>query len=547
MKQSWNIKSIYPTDEAFHSDVELVKKGLEGDINALQEAAKTLQQLESYVECLMAEDTENKEAYFKNGIVRSLLVRYESALFQLGKELAKDDQCIKKHPEIQFFLEELRDFAKAKGRNEELINALSADGYHSFWSLYQMITGKIRIGDLSVSQAQNLLSHADRKVRLKAFEDWQSAWKAQADVIGQILNHLGGFRLQIYEARGWEDILFEPLFLNRMEKETFNAMWEAIEEAKPAFLRFLATKAKLLGLEKLSWSDVEAPIGELAESAFESTANEIITMFDAFYPKMGDFAKEAFKKEWIEAEDREGKAAGGFCVFFPKTEESRIFMTYKGTPHNVATLAHELGHAYHNECVKHLPYFAQILSMNVAETASTFAEMVVIDRAIALSKSKEGKRKLLDDKLQRSIAYFMNLQARLMFEQAFYEERKKGLVPVARLCELMEKAQREAFCDSLASYDPYFWASKLHFYCTHFPFYNFPYTFGYLMSNGLYARAKEGNFGQKLDAFLEDTGQMHVEALAKKHLDVDLTSPQFWRESIKILLDDVETFIHLGS
>ncbi|NGX26411.1 MAG: hypothetical protein K940chlam6_00332, partial [Chlamydiae bacterium] len=284
---------------------------------------------------------------------------------------------------------------------------------------------------------------------------------------------------------------------------------------------------------------------EMDEVSWEQACETILEQFGKFHPRKAAFAKRALENMWVEAEDRPGKAAGGFCVSLPKSRESRIFMTYKGTPINVATLAHELGHAYHNTCVEHLPFFHQQAQMNVAETASTFGEMVVIDQAIQGAKNDKERLQLLDDKLQRSVAYFMNLHARLLFEKAFYAERKEGFVSVKRLCALMVSSQKEAYCDALADWDPYFWASKMHFYYTYFPFYNFPYTFGYLMSTGLYAHAKEEGFGEKFDAFLEDTAQMQVEELAQKHLGVDLTKPDFWRDSLSILVQDIETFISL--
>ncbi|NGX37727.1 MAG: Oligoendopeptidase F, plasmid [Chlamydiae bacterium] len=550
----WELDSIYASDAAFSEEVSRVKELLVGeDILKLQEAGMLLKQLDSYVSCLMAQDPSDQAAHVKNGELSGLSAAYEGALFKLANRLAEMEeadfqQLLEEFSEIAFYIEELREVAKRKGtkEQEELINALSADGYHSFWSLYQSFTGKIKVGKegLSIGQAYNLLSDANRQVRQQAFKDWNEAWEKDADFLAQLLNHLAGFRLKVYEARGWDDILDEPLFLNRMEPETLNAMWHAIEEAKPAFLRYLEHKAKLLGLEKLSWVDVEAPLGEVAEIPWETACEIIVEQFGKFHPKKAEFAKGVLEKQWVEAEDRKGKAAGGFCVMLPKSGESRIFMTYKGTPINVATLAHELGHAYHNECVKDLPYFYQQMQMNVAETASTFGEAVVIDQVIKGAKTDEERMQLLDDKLQRAVAYFMNLQARLIFEKAFYEERKQGFVSVERLCDLMVAAQKEAYCDALADWDPYFWASKLHFYYTHFPFYNFPYTFGYLLSTGLYARAKEGDFGPKFDAFLADTGQMRVEDLAEKHLGVDLRKPDFWRDCLDVLVKDVDKFIN---
>jgi len=562
---TWELYSIYPTEEEFNVDFEKVKEllskqkeELQERILGSQEAGKLLRQLNAYVECLVAQDTSDQTAHVKTSEVSQWKAKYQGVLFSLGLQLAKlDDEEFQKFlrsdaslEEISFFLEELREHAQIKGsqEQEELVQGLISDGYHSFWSLYQTITGKIQVGEknLSIGQAENLLTDPDKEVREQAFDDWNKAWVKEVDLLAQLLNHIAGFRLGVYEMRGWSDPLFEPLFLNRMRKETLDAMWKEVIRTKPILLKYLAHKAKLLGVEKLSWVDVEAPLYQTEEVPYSEACRTILEQFHRFHPRKAAFAKMALEKRWVEAEDRAGKAAGGFCVMFPKSKESRIFMTYTGTASNVATLAHELGHAYHNECLKDLPYFAQLAQMNVAETASTFGEMVVIDQAIEQAKSSQEKQQLLDDKLQRSVAYFCNLHARLLFEEAFYQERKKGFVSAERLCRLMEEAQKEAYGDSLSSYFPHFWAAKLHFYYTYFPFYNFPYTFGYLLSNGLYARAKGGDFSNQFDAFLGDTALMSVEDLASKHLQVDLTKPDFWKESLDVIEKDVELFCQIG-
>jgi pepF/M3 family oligoendopeptidase len=333
-----------------------------------------------------------------------------------------------------------------------------------------------------------------------------------------------------------------------MSQETLDTMWQVITEHKNTFVKYLDRKAEMLKLEKLGWTDVDAPVGETdTKVSYDEAANFIIEQFKKFNPKMSAFSRDAFEKGWIEAEDRAGKRPGGFCTSFPNAQETRIFMTFSGTPSNVSTLAHELGHAYHQHVMDELPYMNQNYAMNVAETASTYAEMLVSDAAVETAKSEEERLVLLEDKIQRSVAFFMNIHARFLFETRFYEERSKGLVSVTRLKELMEEAQKEAYCDALGEYHPYFWASKLHFYITDVPFYNYPYTFGYLFSAGIYALAKEQGaaFEDKYIALLQDTGRMTVEELAEKHLGEDLTKPQFWKRAIQLSVEDVEEFLKL--
>jgi pepF/M3 family oligoendopeptidase len=280
---------------------------------------------------------------------------------------------------------------------------------------------------------------------------------------------------------------------------------------------------------------------------YDEAAAFILEQFRNFSPELADFAELAFREGWIEAEDRPGKRPGGFCTAFPKSGQTRIFMTYSGTASNISTLAHELGHAYHQHVMNDLPALSQEYAMNVAETASTFAELIVSDRAMKAAVDPEEKLGLLEDKIQRSVAFFMNIHARFLFETRFYARRGEGLVSVEELNALMEEAQREAYCDMLGEVHPHFWASKLHFYLTDVPFYNFPYTFGYLFSAGIYAKAlKEGpDFKNQYVALLRDTGRMSVEELAKAHLGVNVEEKDFWQDAVALTAVDVEQFIDM--
>ncbi len=457
---------------------------------------------------------------------------------------------------ISFVLNESRDQAREKmsPELESLALDLAVDGYHGWGDHYDTVVSHIKIpfekeGEtvlLSAGQAHNKLHDADKEVRDSMFVKWKEAWAEKADFCGDTLNHLGGFRLKLYERRGWNEVLKEPLAINRMSKQTLDAMWGVIQDNKAMLVKYMERKAKLLGVDKLSWVDVEAPIGKVSSTvSYQEAAETIVEQFRKFSPKMADFAEMAFDKSWIEAEDRPGKRPGGFCTSLPVSKATRIFMTYSGTASNVSTLAHELGHGYHQHVMDDLPVFNQNYAMNVAETASTFAEMIVSDAMVKKAGDEQEKLALLEDKIQRSVAFYMNIHARFLFETRFYEKRKNGLLSVQELNDLMEEAQKEAFCDALSAYEPTFWCSKLHFYITGVPFYNFPYTFGYMFSTGIYAQAlQEGSgFADKYDALLQDTGAMTVEELAKKHLNADLTGREFWQSASDLLKQDVEEFL----
>ncbi|WP_226618303.1 M3 family oligoendopeptidase [Cytobacillus firmus] len=534
-------------------------------IELFQQTARKVRQAGAFVSCLQAQNTEDKKAKDLRGATTELSAGFQNALTVFDQKLASldhgaweqiiDDQDLN---ELSFVLSERREKASERLSQEEetVINALAVDGYHGWGQMYDVIVGNIKIPcnengeikQLSVGQAANKFSSPDRKLRKEVFDNWEKSWNSQSDYLSKTLNHLAGFRLNVYKLRGWDDFLKEPLDLNRMKKETLETMWGVISRNKAPLVQYLERKAKLLGLEKLSWYDLDAPLSESeTKLSYQEGAEFILEQFAQFGEEMTSFSKKAFEEKWIEAEDRPGKAPGGFHTYFPEDSQSRIFMTYSGTPSNVSTLAHELGHGFHTYAMRDLHLLNRNYAMNVAETASTFAEMIVSDAAVKKAGSEEEKLALLEDKVQRSVALLMNIHARFLFETRFYEERKQGNVSAERLNDIMEAAQKEAYGNALDEYHPSFWASKLHFFITGVPFYNFPYTFGYLFSLGIYAQAlKEGKgYEEKYIALLMDTASMTVEDLAMKHLNADLTKPEFWESAVQLCMDDVEEFLAL--
>lgn len=567
------LKEIEKDKETFSAEVEaftpeggnVEAEQLMGVVNELESVMKKLREASAFISCLSAQDVTDEKASLLVGKRSELRAELDAIMSKFVQKLVAIEDTtwvtLLQHDgltELSFVLNEYREQAKEllTVEQEVLINDLGVDGYHGWSQMYDTIVGKMtveveednKVKSLSVGQASNKLGHPDRKVRKAVFDKLGEAWKQQSALFGQTLNHLAGFRLQTYKHRNWKSVLKEPLAINRMKQETLDAMWTAISNNKKHFVKYLEKKANLLGLDKMSMYDIGAPLtNTVNKSSYTEASKFIVDHFGKFSPKMANFAQMAFDKRWIEAEDRAGKRPGGFCTSFPDSEQTRIFMTFSGTSSNIATLAHELGHAYHQHVMNDVNGLNQRYAMNVAETASTFAEMIVADASVKNAQNKEEKIGLLEDKIQRSVAFFMNIHARFIFENRFYEERKDGLVSVNRLNAIMVEAQKEAYQDALDEYDPNFWSSKLHFHITGVPFYNFPYTFGYLFSLGIYAAAKEQgeNFEDAYIALLRDTGRMNVEDLAMKHMNVDLTKPDFWEAAIQLCVRDVEEFIEL--
>ncbi|TDL30722.1 M3 family oligoendopeptidase [Jeotgalibacillus sp. S-D1] len=539
------------------------------ETKALIEEAKNvmmgIRQAGAFASCLEAQNTKDALANALRGKITGLSASFGSAFTAFQQKLSAAEESVwnsilehQSFKELEFVLNEWREKSKERlsEKEEDLIQALGVDGYHAWGQMYNTIISSMSIqvnvdGEsktLSVGQANNLMSHQDAAVREEVHNQLEDAWREKESLFAETLNHLGGFRLNVYKKRGWDQVLKEPLDLNRMDQKTLDAMWGAISKNKQPFVDFLKRKAELLGLEKMTWAHVGAPVSNVSSTiSYDEGAAFILKHFAKFGSEMAAFAKKAFEEGWIEAEDRSDKRPGGFCTSFPLNEQSRIFMTYSGSMSNVATLAHELGHAFHSYVLSPMDPFNRLYAMNVAETASTFAEMIVSDAAVKEAANEEEKVSLLEDKVSRSIAFFMNIHARFIFESRFYEERKEGPVPANRLNELMTEAQHEAYAGAIEDSHPRFWASKMHFHITGVPFYNFPYTFGYLFSLSIYAKALEegADYEEKYMALLRDTAVMSTEELALKHLNEDITKEAFWEKGIAICIQDAEEFIRL--
>ncbi len=585
LEQTWDLDVFFPGGSkspefaSFLSDLELdlqavatavgsqtgSQEGWAKLLNQVQDVGSRLRHASAFVSCLNSQNVKDGEAQILAGRVQQLSAINASVLTSL-------DEVITALPEaswqellaseelapIAYNLQERRERAgqMLPPEQEKLINSLSVNGYHGWSQLYNLVSGHLTIPieqdgktvHLSAGQAANRMSNPNRSVRQHVFERWEQAWASVADSCALALNNLAGYRLNLYAARGWDNVLQEPMEQNRMSLDTLEAMWSAVDSRKPRLVEYLRRKQELLGLPGLSWHDISAPIGSSdTRLTYDEAAQFVVEQFNKFNPEMADFATKAFNERWIESEDRPGKRAGGFCTSFPLARQSRIFVTFSGTMGNLSTLAHELGHGYHQHLMNELPPMAQRYAMNVAETASTFAELIALDAAADLATDEQERLSLIDDKMQRSVALLMNIQSRFLFETRFYAERKQGMVSVPRLNELMVAAQKEAHANSLSEYHPHFWASKLHFYNTSVPFYNFPYTFGYLFSAGVYAqaRAEGAAFRSKYAALLQDTGRMRVEDLARRHLGVDISQPDFWQGAIDFVTADLDEFLRL--
>ncbi len=532
-------------------------------LERLEELSSRTAHLAGYLGCLSAADSRNEAIARENASAAAARADYEKLFVHVRAALGDASpgafEALTAQPALDgaaYFLTRLR--RSAEERMEPELEALAADlavtGIHAWGRLYDQISGRLEF-DLErpgkapertpVAVTRSLLESPDAALRKAALEGSNRAWESVGDVLAACLNAIAGTRLELYERRGCGHFLEPALFDAGIGQKTLDTLLGCVDARAGVARRYLVEKASVLGKARLGFQDLMAPLPVSSHERipWPQARERVREAFARFYPALADFAHEAFEHRWIDWSPRPGKRPGGFCSTSSWIDESRVFITYNETLGDLSTLAHELGHAFHGRVMKGMRPWARRYPMTLAETASTFAEQLVIDAVLDdTSTPPEQRALILDARMQDAAAFLLNIPMRFHFEKALYEERAAGELSVTRLQELMIAAQQACYGDALAEgeLDPWFWASKLHFYITSISFYNFPYTFGYLFSLGIFERAKrEGaDFLGRYEELLRLTGSDTAEEVARRALDVDLEDDASWLASLDAIEAD---------
>lgn len=396
--------------------------------------------------------------------------------------------------------------------------------------------------------SSNLIFDQDRNKRESASKAIRRVLEPQKDTFASIFNHFAGFRLDTYALKGYEKTQAEFYEKNRIGEEAITSMMNALREHNEKEQRFLQRKAELMGLEKLSYYDIDVPyFSSKASIDYEQAAEIVKKQFHLFSEDMGTFAERAFDEQWIDAEKRKTKQFGAFCAKMPLEDQSRILLSFNGDYQDVVTLAHELGHAYHNSILQKEEAFSQETGSSLAESASTFAENLVLDAAIQHAETVEDQLSLLEMKITNGNKYISNIPYTFDFEKQFYEKRKSNKLSADELSDLMVETEKRWTNHALAEYNPYNWMTISHYYSPEKPFYTLSYTVGYLFSNGIYVQSKQGSegFSDEYVELLRHTGKMSIEELGATFLNEDLTKSEFWKQSLQPINDAIDQFIEL--
>ena len=400
----------------------------------------------------------------------------------------------------------------------------------------------------NLSSVRNLAYDPDPQVRRDAYEAEIACYDRIKDAVAYALNSIKLETISDCQLRGYESPLARTLKKSHMERATLDAMLGAMDEYSPKFWQYLKAKAKALGHENgLPWYDLFAPMGKSSTKfTTEEARNFLVNLFAEFDSELSGMVATAFDNAWIDFYPRDGKAGGAFCAGVECLGESRILTNFDGMFGDVVTLAHELGHAFHNQCIKDHRSLNHDYSMPLAETASTFNECVVMASAISKAADQDEKIALIESQLQDITQVICDIYSRFRFEAMVFENREEKFMDAATLCSFMEEAQKKSYGDGLdhACLHPFMWVCKSHYYGP--TFYNFPYAFGALFARGLYAcYEKEGAaFVSKYKKLLYTTTVATAEDTAKV-AGIDLTDKEFWRAALQTVADQIDQFCAL--
>ncbi len=439
------------------------------------------------------------------------------------------------------------------GEAEDVLARMDVSAGQAWGNLQSYLTSTVEVDwqgkKTTLSHIRNLAYDADAGVRRAAYEAELAAYPKVAASVAFALNNIKSQANTVAQLRGYSSVLDMTLWQSRMSRKTLNALMDSVQRFLPRFRQYLRAKGEALGHENgLPWYDLFAPLGEGEQNfTLEEAREYLVSHFRPFAPDMAEMMEEAFDHAWIDFYPRPGKEGGAFCAGYPAKRQSFVLTNFGGKLGDVVTLAHELGHAYHNRCLEGNRPLNTDYPMPVAETASTFNETVIMSAAIADAGEKE-KLALLDSRLSDLTQSICDIYSRYLFESEVVERRKNSFLFPARLNEIMLDAQKKSYGDGLDPefLHPYMWVCKSHYYSASLNFYNFPYAFGALFALGLYARYKEEgeSFVPKYRALLRATATAGVEDVAKT-AGIDLTQTEFWDKSLAMIGEDIDTFISL--
>ncbi|OCB00529.1 M3 family oligoendopeptidase [Clostridium beijerinckii] len=590
MELNWSLKKIYPsfdgdefkqdlnklTDiieeinkwalEATKNKDNLVEK-LEDYINKFTKVTDLSSRISIFINLSLSVNTKDKNALRYSDILEKKLTnligssvkfeRYISSIEGLDEIISKS-KLLKEH---EFMLKNIVEQSQylLSDKEESIIANMKNTGSNAWAKLKDNLISTLlveieednEIKHIPLTMVLNMAYDKDATVRKKAYEAEIKSYKKVEEGVAAALNGIKGEVLTVCDFRGYKSPLEKTLIDSRMREESLEAMFLAMKESLPVFRKYLRRKGEMLGHKNgLPFYDLYAPVCEAdMKFTYEEGTKFVEKNFRTFSDNLGDFARKAIDNHWIDVKPKEGKVGGAFCENLHFNGESRILLNYGDNFGDVVTLAHELGHGFHGECLNNETTLNSDYPMPIAETASTFCE-TIIKKAAIKDASKNEALAILETEISDCTQVIVDIYSRFLFEKSFFEARKGSSLSVEEINDLMLDAQREAYGDGLDPdfLHPYMWTWKPHYYDAEYNYYNFPYAFGLLFAKGLYAEyLKKGKtFSKEYEKLLSITGKNKIADVARV-MGIDINDTEFWRNSLKTIEEDIEEFIDLSN
>jgi pepF/M3 family oligoendopeptidase len=540
---------------------------LEGVIDRLNTAFTLLYTASNYISSYITTDSYNTEAKRLKSQIDELEVKFDQIevmikgwIGTLGlqlQEIINSNPTAKAHA---FFLQETAEQSRylMSDPEESLAAELSLSGIRAWNKLHGTITSQLKadlevegeIKSLPLPALQNVRRYnLDESVRQRAFDAEIDLLASMREPLAACMNGVKGYVNVLNRRRGRKDALHPAIDQSRIDRLTLEAMMSAMQASFPTFRKYLKAKAKRFGKEALPWWDLFAPVGQSNRTFnWEEAKNFIVNNFSTFSQDLGTFAERAFDRNWIDAEPRDGKRGGAFCMRIAGVKEPRILCNFDGSLDQVSTIAHELGHGYHIECQKDKEFLQFITPMTLAETASIFCETIIQDAALEQASSPDEQLAILETALVGDTQVIVDITSRFMFEKEVFERREEAELSADDFCDIITRAQKATYGQGLDEehLHPYMWAWKPHYYREDISFYNYPYAFGLLFSTGLYAiyQQRGADFVPDMVELLASTGLADAADLAAR-FDIDIRTPEFWEGSLEVVAKRIDRYMAL--
>ena len=538
---------------------------LEKIVDDMEEIGRLISSMASFASLTLATDAECEPAQqlmdrlmvfsVQLSLLSSAATRYIGGIENLDALIEKSEKLKK----VDFYLRRSKEEAAhlLSPEIEEWMLKMSLSGGDAFSNLRNKLDATLTVDyrgeKLPLSAVRSKAYDPDPQVRRDAYEAEIASYEKIEIPMAACLNGVKGEALTMADAMHFSSVLDRSLFDNNMDRATLDAILSAMEDALPAFRRYLRKKGELLGhKDGLPFYDLFAPVAAEGFTpktyTIEEAREKLILEMGKFSPDMASFIDSAFENRWIDVYPRKGKGGGAFCAGLHHLDQSRVLTNFSGSFSDVSTLAHELGHAWHNRCMAGLPDCMTNTPMPLAETASIFNETLLASAVLAQADKKE-RFTLLEGSLMEVTQTIVDIFSRYLFETAVIEQRKERTLSVMELKQLMLDAQEKTYGDGLDKEvrHPYMWACKSHYYSPGYAFYNFPYAFGQLFGMGMFAlyRKQGDDFVPRYNSLLRSCGSMPVRDVAAQ-MGIDVGSKAFWAEGLKVYEEEIDEFIALA-